>query len=161
MGILAKDDRQLNYIYSSESHLGKQVRGYVEGIDEKIRVIDIAKEKLGHTVWADISQNLNVPLGDLFSPDHPDAPDVGDTADFSADDWLKLIDHNPALLQNPIAVMGDNFKIVNGRNDVLNFYDVDSAGLEKTFHTEPPTISQTTDDQDFVANPDTTGSKDA
>jgi hypothetical protein len=89
-------------------------------------------------------------LGELFSPEHPDAPDVGRAEDFDTDDWLKLIGHNPDLLQNPIGIQGERTKIFTSRADVLEFYGVDSAGLEKTFHTNPPTTQSQTENEDFV-----------
>lgn len=152
MGILANDGSMLVYIYSSESHLGKQVLGYAEGLDKKLRVIDIAKEKLGHAVWADIGDAVGVGLGELFTTEGPDAPENAKGGNFSTDDWLMLIDHEPALLQNPIAINGDRAKIISGRDGLLEFYGVDSAGLEKTFGHEPPTAKKTTDNENFVSS---------
>ena len=150
MTILARDKKQLTYIYSSLSHLGKQVLGYVQGTRKKIATIDIANEKIGDTIWVELAENLKLPLGDLFTKEHPDVPAIGNTEDFDTDDWLKIINKNPVLLQNPIAINGDRVMLVTTRTEILEFFGVDSAGLEKTFGHEEPTTSSTTEDEDFV-----------
>ena len=66
MSILAHNKRQLTYIYSSSSHLGKQVLGYVQGIDKKIEVIDIDKEKISDSIWVEIAEKLNLPFKKIF-----------------------------------------------------------------------------------------------
>jgi len=150
MAILARDKNQLTYIYSSLSHLGKQVLGYVQGTRKKVEIIDIANENIGDTIWVELAENLDLPLGDLFATRHPDVPDIGNTEDFDTDDWLKIINKNPVLLQNPIAINGNRTMLISHRSEILEFFGVDSAGLEKTFGHEKPTTSSTTDDEDFV-----------
>lgn len=69
---------------------------------------------------------------------------------FTTDDWLKIINKNPSLLQKPIAVNGDKIMLISHRSEILKFFGVDSAGLEKGFNHESSTISSTTKDEDFV-----------
>ena len=150
MGILANDDNQLSFIYSSTTDNGKKILGYVEALEHPVRTIDIANQEIGHSVWVDIADKLGVSLGEIFSTYHSDAPDVGDPDDFNTDDWLKLIENNPDLLQNPIGIHGEQSEILTTRSSILEFYGVDSAGLEKTFHTEPPVTESQTKDEKFV-----------
>lgn len=150
MGILANDKNQLNFIYSSGSKNGKQILAYVESMEKSVRSIDIANQNIGHALWVDIADKVGFKLGELFSMDHPDAPNVGNPEDFDTDDWLKLVDNNPDLLQNPIGIQGDRSKIFTSRASVMEFYGVDSAGLEKTFHTEAPITESQTEDEKFV-----------
>lgn len=147
MSILASHKRQLTYIYSSKSHLGKQVLGYVQGTKNKIKVIDIAKENLGDTVWVEIIENLGLSFENIFENTQNDD---GNKEDFNTDDWLKIINKNPALLQKPIAINGDRSMLISHRSDILKFFGVDSAGLVKKFNHEPPTTSSTTEDEDFI-----------
>ena len=150
MSVLTTDDNLLTLVYSSESHLGKQVLGYVQGADKKLRTVDIAKTKLGHTVWVTIADGLNKPLGDLFTHENTETPDIGKNSSFDTDDWLKMIDKNPSLLQKPIAIKGKEFMQVSGRSEVLKFFGVDSAGLEKKNNGEEPTTSSTTKNESFL-----------
>jgi len=147
MSILAHDKRQLTYIYSSSSHLGKQVLGYVQGINKKIEVIDITKEKISDSIWVELAENLNLPFEKIFKTEQISNENKNN---FSTDDWLKMIKKNPALLQKPIVINGDEIMLISHRSEILKFFDVDSAGLEKGFNHEPPTISSTTKDEDFI-----------
>ncbi|SFZ92355.1 arsenate reductase [Flaviramulus basaltis] len=150
MTILARDKKQLTYIYSSFSHLGKQVLGYVEGIDKKVEVIDIAKQNLGDTIWVEIAENLGLPISNLITTENDYVSSIGNTNDFNTDDWLKIINKNPKLLQKPIAIKGEEAMLITHRSDILKFFGVDSAGLEKGLNGEPPTISSTTKDENFI-----------
>ncbi|MDD7886589.1 arsenate reductase family protein [Flavivirga sp. 57AJ16] len=150
MSILARDKKQLTYIYSSLSHLGKQVLGYIQGIDKKVEVIDIVKENLGDTIWVELADNLDLSLAELFTVKNNDSSNIGDTNNFSTDDWLKIINKNPELLQKPIAVNGDKVMLIAHRAEILKFFGVDSAGLKKGLSGESPTISSTTEDENFI-----------
>jgi len=150
MSILARDKRQLTYIYSSQSHLGKQVLGYIQGMDKKISVIDISKDKLGDTIWIELADNLGLSLGEILTIQDNQKDNFGNTEDFDTDDWLKIVNKNPELLQKPIAVNMDSVMLISSRSEILQFFGVDSAGLKKTFSHEDPTISSTTKDEDFI-----------
>ncbi|MGB6151606.1 MAG: hypothetical protein WBG48_06405, partial [Pricia sp.] len=64
--------------------------------------------------------------------------------------WLKALEKNPVLLQNPIAVNGDRVRLVQSRSDILKFYGVDSAGLEQSPQSGPPDITSNTEDETLV-----------
>ncbi|TDQ31355.1 arsenate reductase family protein [Zeaxanthinibacter enoshimensis] len=148
MSVLATDKRQLTLIYNSETSLGKQTVGYVESSGDKIQMVDISKTSLGDTVWVSLAEGLNKPFGELLATDHPDAPEI-DGGNFSTDDWLKLIKKNPVLLQQPIAVNGDNYMQVDTPSEILKFFDVDSAGLSKKPLGQQPN-TDANDEEPFV-----------
>ncbi|MDC6351473.1 hypothetical protein PP178_07895 [Zeaxanthinibacter sp. PT1] len=148
MSVLATDKRQLTLIYNSETSLGKQTVGYVESSGDKIQMVDISKTSLGDTVWVSLAEGLNKPLGKLLATDHPDAPEI-EGANFSTDDWLKLIKKNPVLLQQPIAVNGDDYLQVDTPSRILKFFDVDSSGLDKKPLGEEPS-TDANDEEPFV-----------
>lgn len=154
MGILANDDEQLTYIYSSESDLGRKVLGYLEGLDEGIRTVDISRDNLGDTVWTEISEILGMSFKEILAIDHPDAPEVVVNGDFDVNGWLKILDKNPMLLQNPIAINGKKSKLIKSRSDILSFYGVDSAGLEQSPSSGEPDISSQTKGENFVPEND-------
>lgn len=149
MGVLATNDRQLTLIYSSTSSLGKQTLGYVRAAGDKIQTVDVAKTALGNTAWVDIADGLNMSLGELLAGDHPDAISAN-KADFDTDDWLKLLKKNPDLLRKPIAINGKKYLQVDTPSEVLKFFGVDSAGLEKKSIGNPPTTQPKSDSDRFV-----------
>lgn len=148
MSILARDKKQLTYIYSSSSDLGKKVLGYVKAIDKNVEVIDIDKEKLGDTIWVELRDELNMSFDEIFEYNDKDNSD--NFENYSSEDWLKIINNNPDYLDKPIAVNGDKVRLISNRSEILKFFGVDSAGLEKTFGHEEPTISSTTDEDKFI-----------
>ena len=150
MTILARDKKQLTYIYSSHSHLGKQVLGYVQGTRKKVETIDIANEKIGDAIWVELAENLGVPFGEIFTAGQLKGSEKTEIEDFDTNDWLKIINKNPQVLQRPIAINGDKVIQISHRSEILKFFGVDSAGLEKKMGNEPPTTSSTTEDEDFV-----------
>ena len=89
MTILARDEKQLTYIYSSHSHLGKQVLGYVQGTRKKVETIDIANEKIGDSIWVELADNLAMPFGEIFSTNQINDYEKTELEDFDTDDWLK------------------------------------------------------------------------
>ncbi len=150
MTLLARDTNQITFIYSSTSHLGKQVLGYLKGTKKDVETIDISKETIGDSLWIELAENLNVSLGELFQTSNVDSSKTGDTSDFETKDWLKLIGEYPELLNRPILVNGDIVKLISNRSQILQFFGVDSAGLEKTMAHEPPTTSSTTENENFI-----------
>jgi len=151
MGVLAKDKRQLRYIYSSESDLGKKILAYVQSLDLNIFATDVVHDDLGDTVWVEISDSLNMGFDEILATDHPDAPEIAKDGDFDTTGWLKILDKNPNLFQKPIAINGNKAKLISSRADILNFYDVDSAGIEQNPQEGLDLeISSNTEDEDFV-----------
>lgn len=135
MGIIAKDDRQLTLIYSSNTSIGAKVNAYAQAANDKLLAIDISKTKLSDSQWAEIVSELNITFKDLVS--HKEDKD----ASFTDDDWLKILQSDDRLLAKPVAINGDRIKQLESYTSILDFMGVDSAGIEKTMHTEPPNIS--------------------
>ncbi len=150
MSILARNKKQITLIYCSLSPLGKQVLGYVQAADKKIETIDIAKEKLGDTIWVEIAEQLELPFNEIFNLEFVENETIENFDNFDADDWIKIVNNNPLVLQRPIAVNGHRVMQVNQRTAILKFFDVDSAGLKKGFQREPPNITKTTEGEDFI-----------
>ena len=150
MSVLAKDSKQLNYIYNSDSQLGKKVLGYVQSIDLDIKTTDISKDKFGDTIWVEISKMLDLDFKEILSPEHPDVPNEFKDGNFDTNGWLKILKKNPILLQNAIAVNGERAKLIKSRADILEFYGVDSAGLEQCPEEGEPDIASNTENETFV-----------
>ncbi|GFD76101.1 MULTISPECIES: arsenate reductase family protein [Tenacibaculum] len=123
MTVLAKHKRQLLFIYSCESSFSKEMLAYASAVDKKLQIINICKEKISDTIWLEIAAMLNVTLGELFSPKHSNAENVGDVTSFDETDWLKLINSKPSLLQVPIVVNADKALRIKEKTDMMNVLD--------------------------------------
>lgn len=149
MSVFASDGRQLTLIYNSRTSLGKQSLGYAESSGNKVHTIDISKTKIGDTAWVSIAEGLGKPLHKLLDKDLPELPDV-DTSVFDTNDWLKLLNKNPDMLQHPIAIKGKKFRQLVTPSEILRFFDADSAGLEMRKPDRQPTTKPEEDEDKFV-----------
>ncbi len=150
MSVLARNENQITFIYSSLSPLDKKLLGYLKGTKMKVESIDIAQEQLSDTIWLEVIENLGLPFTEIFPSLEDHFTDLPVDQNYSTDDWLKLINKNPSLLQRPIIINGDTAKLISNRSEILNFFSVDSAGLKKKMAHEPPTTSSTTDKERFI-----------
>tara|TARA_R110002049_G_scaffold302713_2_gene496088 strand:+ start:24128 stop:24589 length:462 start_codon:yes stop_codon:yes gene_type:complete len=130
MGILATDNKQLIFIYSESSEIGNKALAYVNAIDKPKRIININEEAISKTIWLEISAMLGKDLSDLF-----DANEVKtkiSKEDLSVGDWLKMINHNPELLQQPIVIDGTDATILAQSEDVYHYFEATGSNLDKS-----------------------------
>lgn len=147
MGVLARDEREFTLIYSHNSRVGKHALAYLQGVKDKLNAIDISKTKISDTQWTEIAGALNCTVGDLIDKRLVKG---GDTSNFDTKDWLKVLQNNDEVLSHPIAIKGNRTEQLANGPEILKFFGGDSAGLEKTMHTEDPNITKTTGGEDFV-----------
>ena len=150
MGVIAQNDRQLNFYYSDDSSIAKQTLGFLEASGKEIQMININETKLTGTQWAELSKGLHTTIDGLINKEHPSAADIIGDADFDEHDWIDVLNNCPQVFEYPIAMNGNKFMQIQTPSDILKFYDVDSAGLEKHNVGDNPDISTNTKDDDFV-----------
>ncbi len=150
MGQIATDKNQLTLIYSSNTRVGRWTLSYLEGIDKPILTIDLAKTKVPDTQWVEIARRLNMTVGDLVDKREMDLNE-SETSDFDETDWIKIIQKNDSVISKPIAIMGDRTAQIVNAPKIMEFFEVDSAGLEQSpMEGKPLDIERTTDDENFI-----------
>lgn len=150
MGVIARNDRQLTLIYSSNTRVGVHTLSYLTGIDQRYLAIDLAKTKVADTQWAEIADALGVKIGDLVDKRELDIDDES-TANFNSTDWLKIIQNDDTVISRPIAIMGKRTMQINNPTEIMEFFEVDSAGLEQSPSDDTfPDIERTTEDEKFI-----------
>lgn len=142
---LATSDNALTFIYSSETSIGKQALAYVKSAELKSNSIDISRSGLTGTQWAEVVNLLGVNLENIVAKDHPDVNEFASKASLSEDHWIKFIQNNPNAIQSPILIHGKRAKQLTSPSQVLQFIEVDSAGLEKHPLSHDPETSPNTD----------------
>ncbi|MBU2905945.1 hypothetical protein KO529_14190 [Arenibacter algicola] len=150
MPVLVRNENQITFIYSSLSNLGKQLLGYLEGAKKNVECIDIAQEKISDTIWLEVLENVGLSFREVFMDIDQHLPDLNGKENFATEDWLKIINNNPVLLQRPIVINGDKARLLSNRSEILHFFGVDSAGLKKRMAHEPPTTTSMTDEESFI-----------
>lgn len=150
MGIIARNDNQLTLIYSSNTRVGNHTLSYLTGIDGKYLAIDLAKTKVGDTMWVEIADSLGVKVGDLVDKRELDI-ESETTQDFGTNDWLKIIQKNDSVISRPIAIKGQRTLQIDNPTEILEFFEVDSAGLgQSPMEEKDLDIERTTSNEDFI-----------
>ncbi|HLW33603.1 MAG TPA: hypothetical protein VKX40_15175 [Aequorivita sp.] len=152
-GVLARNDNQLTLIYSSNTRVGRHTMSYLAGIDGRYLAIDLAKTKVADTVWAEIAAALGVKIGDLVDKRELTLGSES-TENFGSNDWLKIIQNNDFVISKPIAVKGNRTVQIDNPTEILEFFEVDSAGLEESPSDKGEIdLERTTEDENFIEKP--------
>lgn len=150
MGIIARNERQLTLIYSSNTRKGTNTLSYLTAINDRYLAIDIAKTKITGTQWAEISDTLGVKIGDLVDTRELDFKGE-EASNFTSEDWIKIIQNNDFVISKPIAIKGNKTMQINDPTEILEFFEVDSAGLEqRPSEAKDLDIERTTGDEKFI-----------
>lgn len=151
MGMIARDDKQLTLLYSSTTRVGKHTLSYLTGIDKPYLAIDLVKTKLPGSQWVEIAKEMNVKVGDLVDKRQLGL-DENTTHNFNTEDWIKIIQNNDNAISRPIVISGKITKQIANPPEIMEFFDVDSAGLNQTPSPDNSAIDieKTTEGEDFI-----------
>ena len=119
MGEIATSDRQITLFYSSKSVRAKQTLAYAKAEGLAIQEIDILKTKLTGTQLAELADRLHFQIKDLVNQEHPSYKSNFEHHNFSAIDWIKMIQNNPEIMKQPIALRGDTTILVETPTDII------------------------------------------
>ena len=147
MGIISRDKNQINCIYASTSDFGKQLSGYLESSEKDILMTDIVETMPSSSQWQELATTLNTSIETFINTNIVDS--IDENSEYSEDDYVKILENNPKAMRGAIILNGNDTEHIVLQTKVLDYFGVDSAGLEKTFHTEKPTIKSTTKGEKF------------
>lgn len=116
---IATSNRQITLIYNSDSVRAKKTLALAQTKELPIREIDLLSTKLTGEQIGEIANGLHVSIQELVNHDHPFFKANFGNADFSDMDLLTMIEHNPQILKQPIAILGDKTILVDMPSDVL------------------------------------------
>lgn len=150
MGVIARNERQLTLIFSSNTRVGRHTLSYLTAIDEPYLAIDLAKTKVSDTQWVEIAAALGVEIGDLVDK-RVLGLESDSTAEFDSNDWIKIIQKNDSVISRPIAICGKRTKQIDNPPEIMEFFEVDSAGLEQSpSNGADPEIERTNENEKFI-----------
>ncbi len=84
-----------------------------------IQEIDILKTPLTGTQIAELADRLQIEIKDLVNQDHPAYKSHFEPHDFSSNDWIKMIQHHPEIMKQPIALRGNITILVETPTDII------------------------------------------
>ena len=119
MGEIATSNRQITLFYSSRSVRAKQTLAYAKAEGLPIREIDILKTKLTGTQIAELAEKLHLEIKDMVNQEHPAYTSHFEHHNFSSEDWIKMIQHYPEIMKQPIALRGDVSILVETPTDII------------------------------------------
>lgn len=119
MGEIATSNRQITLFYSSKSVRAKQTMAYAKAEGLPILEIDILKTPLTGTQIAELADRLNIKIEDLVNQEHPQYTRQFEQHNYSDRDWIKMIQHNPEIMKQPIALRGDITILVETPTDII------------------------------------------
>ncbi|WP_111707663.1 arsenate reductase family protein [Lutibacter citreus] len=119
MGEISTSNRQITLYYSSKSIRAKQTLIYAKAEGLPIYEIDILKNKLTGTQLVELADRLNLELADLVNQQHPAYKLKFEHHNLSTNDWIKMIQHNPEIMKQPIALRGDITILIETPTDII------------------------------------------
>jgi len=119
MGEIATSDRQINFYYNPKSNRAKKTLAYAKAEGLPILEIDISKTILTGTQLAELADRLKINISDLVNQEHPSYKKQFRPHDLSERDWIKMIQHNPEIMKQPIALRGDKTILVESPSEII------------------------------------------
>lgn len=119
MGEIATSKRQITIFYHSKSIRAKQTLAYAKAEGLPVQEIDISKTPLTGTQIVELAKRLELEVKDLVNQKHPSYTSRFKQHEFSTDDWIKMIQHYPDIMKQPIALRGDITILVETPTDII------------------------------------------
>ena len=119
MGEIATSKRQITLFYSSKSVRAKQTLAYAKAEGLPILDIDILKTPLTGTQIAELADRLHIEIKELVNQAHPAYTKRFEHHNFSSEDWIKMIQHHPEIMKQPIALRGNKTILVETPTDII------------------------------------------
>lgn len=119
MGEIATSNRQITLFYNSNSTRAKKTLAYAKAEGLPILEIDISKSSLTGTQIAELADRLKIDIKDLVNQEHPAYMQKFEHHELSETDWIKMIQHNPDIMKQPIALRGEITILVESPTDII------------------------------------------
>lgn len=117
MSELATSEYEIVLFYNPNSPTSEKTLSYAKGEGIPVRDVDILKNQFTGTQLEEIAERLGLKVGGLINKDHSEFESYKD-ADFSDDDWIKILRKNPRLIIEPIAIRGNQAIFVKTPSDL-------------------------------------------
>lgn len=138
----------INCIYAGGTQFSAQIETILKATKKDTRGIDIIKTMPSDTIWHDMAKRLDTSLQSFIDIQHIEGYDAAD--DYSEEGLVKILAQHPEAMVGTIVMEDNAIMHITRYTELLKFFNVDSAGLEKTMHTEPPTTKRQTENERFI-----------
>lgn len=119
MGEIATSNRMITLFYNSTSVRAKQTLAYAKSEGLIVQEIDMLKNHLTGMQIAELADRLQLKIEDLVNQEHSAYTSHFEHHNFSSNDWIKMIQHSPEIMKQPIALKGDKTMLIETPTDIL------------------------------------------
>lgn len=128
--MISKDMKQINIYYHPEQILAKKCIAIANANKAKVLAIDTSKTRVSQTDWSEMARLLNISVVELVDLNHEAiVSKFGKTPDVDEFSALKLIQNNPEVVKNPIAIRGEKIVMAKQARDVLKLQNSDTGEI--------------------------------
>lgn len=127
MGVFSDDKREITCDYNSNSSTDKQTVGYLKSSEKSVLTIDISKQKITGTQWAELATRLNTNLKEIIDANKIE----GNLNAFSDDDCITILRQNSDVLNGAIVFTEGKASQIKNPSKVLSFFESDSKEIPK------------------------------
>ena len=120
---LALHPNELLFLFDGASASAKRTLAFAQTVSNHVHEMDYNHSPLTKTSWQELLNLLQMDPKELLNKAHPEYQEKIQGHDFSMDDWLDILVHNPHLLKAPIAVKDDRAILCERPKDVLKLSD--------------------------------------
>lgn len=121
MGEIATSNRQITLFYDPNTQRGKETLAYALAEGLMVQDMDITKIKLTGTQIKELASKLGLKVCELINQDDPCYENKFEHHELSTEDWIKMIQHNPTIMKQPIALHGDKTKLIETPTQIISF----------------------------------------
>lgn len=119
MAQIARSPRQITVFFDPDSCRCGKVLALIRTRGFPIQEIDIIREPLSEEQIFEIAGLLEMEISELVNRDHPVFTKRFGDADFSDEDWAKMLHKNPEIMKNPIVIHGDEAFLISSPSEAL------------------------------------------
>ena len=105
--------------YDPNSDVGKKTIAYARSMTSHVNAVEYHKTEYTLTQWSELVGMLGMKAKDLLNKSHPKYQELIRGNNFTDQDWLEVLKHNPDLIIAPIAVRAGRAVLCKTPSEVL------------------------------------------
>lgn len=111
-------ENTITLYYRPNCEKAKKARAYARCISNSVQEIDYSKSEPTPTMWKQVFALLGKTPKELIDKSLPEYQRNLRGTEFSDEDWINVIRHNPMLLRSPIAMRGKKAIVLDNPSDI-------------------------------------------
>jgi arsenate reductase len=123
---------ELYLLYNPATELGRKTHALALSLNNVVHEINVMKKSITRFRWEEIINLLQLGPSGLLDTTHPDYALIISGKDFSENDFLEVLCHNPQLVKGPIGILHNKAVLCDDPKDILKL-DTTPAAEKKAY----------------------------